>query len=83
VHEQLIRVECYSGYKAEEVPANFICVSDILRLWISRTAGIHPGRLTFAFWLRAATVTCFAIRKSRTCGVSSYSGRVVGQFPVT
>jgi len=69
MREQIVRVDCYSGFKADERPLRLnlrdgarevVVVED--RWYFAR------GKLTFACWWTTATVTCFAMTKCRMSG---------------
>jgi len=82
--EQIIRVDCYSGYKGDERPARLKLKDGARKSWRLRTAGIRREPPTFALSSATAIAICFAMKRPRTSGASpAIEQAVAGQFPVS
>jgi hypothetical protein len=83
VHEQLVRVECYSGYKADESPRKLILAARTLDIVAVEDRWYSPGETYFR--VSVTDGDRYVLRHQEAQDVWSlvgYRSAVVGQFPV-
>jgi hypothetical protein len=84
VHEQLVRVECYSGYKADESPRKLILASRTLEIVTIEDRWYSPGATYFRVCVTGGDR--YVLRQQETQDLWTlvgYRSAIVGQFPVT
>jgi hypothetical protein len=84
VHEQVVGVECYSGYKAEESPRKLHLGERTLEIVEIEDRWYSPGATYFRVLVEGGD--CYILRHREVHDVWSLVGfraAVVGQFPVT
>jgi len=82
VHEQLVRVECYSGYRADESPRKLILASRTLEVASIEDRWYSPGATYFRVSVTGGDR--YVLRHQEAQDVWSlvgYRAAVVGQFP--
>jgi hypothetical protein len=84
VREQPVRVECYSGYKADESPRKLILASRTLDIVAIEDRWYSPGATYFR--VSVTSGDRYVLRHQEAQDVWSlvgYRAAVVGQFPMT
>jgi len=66
--EQIVRVACYAGYKGEERPLRLYFREKAFDVVETEDRWYGPGATFFVSSWMAATATCSATRRRRTCG---------------
>jgi hypothetical protein len=84
VHEQLVRVECYSGYKADESPRKLVLASRTLEIVTIEDRWYSPGATYFRVSVKGGDR--YVLRHQEAQDVWTlvgYRAAVVGQFPMS
>ncbi len=76
-----MRVECYSGYRAEERPLRFTLGNLMHEVIVIKANGILPAFPGFAFARMMATSTCSGTMTRKICGRSTHIALGLRQVP--